>query len=96
MVIETKIFDAAEYLNTEGRIAAYLDEAFSDGDPAEIAAALGDVVRARNMTDIAKKMGVHRDTVYSAFSREGNPRLTTLTAAAKALGFRIRIEAIND
>jgi probable addiction module antidote protein len=91
MPIETKPFDVAEYLNTEGRAAAYLAEAFAEGDPAFIAKALGDVARARNITDIARKMGVSRETVYQALSAEGNPKLSTLLGAAKALGFKLSI-----
>lgn len=91
MPIETKRFDVAEYLNTEGRAAAYLAEAFAEGDPAFIAKALGDVARAGNITEIARKMGVSRETVYQALSAEGNPKLSTLLGAAKALGFKLSI-----
>ena len=51
--IKTRPWDAADYLQDELDIAAYLDAAFEDGDPQLIAAALGDVARSHGMTKIA-------------------------------------------
>lgn len=92
MVIETKPFDAAEYLDNDEAVAAYLAEAFESGDVAEIATALGTVARARNMSALAKETNLTRDTLYRALSPEGNPTLSTLTAVTKALGFRLSIQ----
>lgn len=91
MIVETRRFDVAESLNSEERIAAYLEEMFSDGDPKMMARALGDVARARGISEIARKMGVSRETVYQSFSAEGNPRLTTLVGVAKAMGFELHM-----
>ena len=68
---------------------AYLEAAFEDGDPALIAAVIGDIARARGMTQIAKDAGLTRDTMYKAFRREGNPTLETLTSVLKALGLKL-------
>lgn len=92
MAIETKPFDAAEYLDNDEAVAAYLAEAFESGDVAEIATALGTVARARNMSALAKETNLTRDTLYRALSPEGNPTLSTLTAVTKALGFRLSIQ----
>ena len=92
MIIETKPFDAADYLETEADIVAYLAEVFSEGDPALIAKALGTVARARGVSKVARKMGVSRETVYQALSAEGNPTLSTLMRAAKALGFELTVK----
>lgn len=92
MAIETKPFDVVEYLETEEDIAAYLKAAFEDGDPALIAAALGDAARARGISSMAKDTGLTRETLYRALSREGNPTLATLAAVVKALGFHLSIE----
>jgi len=92
MAIETRPFDAAEHLKTDEEVEAYLTEAFEDGDPALIAAALGDVARARNIAAIARETGLTRETLYRAFSPEGNPTLSTLTAVTKALGFSLSIK----
>jgi probable addiction module antidote protein len=92
MAIETKPFDAAEYLETEEDIAAYLKEVFESGDAPLMTAALGTVARARGISGIAKQTGLTRETLYRAFSPEGNPTLSTLTAVTDALGFRLSIE----
>ena len=91
-MIETRLFDAAEVLGDDARIAAYLEEAFAEGDPALIASAIGDVARARNMTAIARETGLTRETLYRAFSPDGNPTLSTLSAVVKALGFQLSIQ----
>jgi probable addiction module antidote protein len=92
MTIETKPFDAAEYLETEEDIAAYLKEVFEAGNAALITAALGTVARARGISNLAKETGLTRETLYRAFSPEGNPTLSTLAAVTDALGFRLSIE----
>lgn|SRR6185312_12397485 len=92
MTIETRRFDAAEHLETEEDISAYLKEVFETGDTALIAAALGTVARARGISSIAKVTGLTRETLYRALSPDGNPTLSTLAAVTKALGFRLSIE----
>jgi probable addiction module antidote protein len=92
MAIETKPFDAAEYLETQEDIATYLKEVFEAGDAALIPVALGTVARARGISGIAKATGLTRETLYRAFSPEGNPTLSTLAAVTDALGFRLSIE----
>jgi len=94
MAVETKPFDVAEVLIDEETIAAYLEEAFAEGDAAHIATAIGDVARARNITAIARETGLTRETLYRAFSAEGNPTLATMTAVIKALGFQLSIKPI--
>jgi probable addiction module antidote protein len=64
---------------------------FEDGDPALITAAIGDIARARGMTKIAKSAGLSRETMYKAFSADGNPTLETLAEVTRALGYRLSI-----
>ena len=90
--METKLFDAAEYLESDKDIGAYLKEVFETGDTALIAAALGTVARARGISGIAKETGLTRETLYRALSPEGNPTLSTFAAVTKALGFRLSVE----
>lgn len=89
MALKTIVWDAAEYLDTPEAIAAYLEAAFEDGDPALIATALGDVARARGMTELARLAGVTREALYKALSPTGDPRLSTLMGVMKALGLKI-------
>ena len=91
MPAKTTKFDIIEHLHDQETIAAYLDAALEDGDPAVIAAALGDVARARGMTKVASEAGVTREALYKALSENGDPRLTTLLGVTKALGVRLSI-----
>jgi probable addiction module antidote protein len=91
--MDVKLFDPAEVLNSEERITEYLREAFEDGDPALIAIALGAVARARSIADVAQETGLTREALYKALSPKGNPRLSTLMAVVKALGYQLSIEA---
>lgn len=90
--IKTKIFDPAEYLDSEEAIIAYLDEAMKDNDPAFIAQALGDVARSEGMTEISKRTGLGRQALYKALSEQGNPTLETVTAIIQSLGLRLSVE----
>jgi probable addiction module antidote protein len=87
------VWDPAEYLESPESIAAYREAAFEDGDPALIAAALGDVARAQGMTQLASQAGVTREALYKALSPTGDPRLSTFFGVMKALGIKIRPEA---
>ena len=89
MATKTTLWDAAEYIESPEAIAAYLEAAFEDGDPALIAAALGDVARAIGMTQLAGKAGVTREALYKALSPTGDPRLSTFIGVMKALGIKL-------
>lgn len=89
MPLKTKAWDPSEYLSTPSRIAAYLEAAFEDGDPALIAAALGDIARAIGMTQMATQAGVTREALYKALSPTGDPRLSTFLGVMKALGLKL-------
>ena len=93
MAIKTKLWDLAEHLTSPDAIAAYLEAVFEDGDPSLIAAAFGDIGRAKGMTEIAKAAGVTRDALYKALTEDGDPRLSTFLGVAKALGLKIQLEA---
>ena len=94
MALETTKWDAADILDSPEMIAAYIDAALEDGDPALIAAALGDVARAKGMSKIAKETGVTREGLYKALSAEGDPRLTTFLGVIKSLGLHITVRPI--
>ena len=86
-----RVWDPAEHLENEDDIAAYLDAAFEDGDPNLIAAALGDVARARGMTDIARASGLGRQSLYKALSEDGHPEFATVLKVIQAMGFRVSV-----
>jgi len=85
----TRSWDAAEHLETAEDMAAYLEAALEDGDPALVAAALGDIARAKGMTQIASETGLGRESLYRALSPEGNPEFATVLKVVRALGLRL-------
>ena len=87
-------YDSADYLKSEDDIAAYLEAVMEEGgdDPAYVARALGTVARARNMTALAREVGMSRVGLSKALSGEGNPTLSTVMKVAKALGLKISIQ----
>lgn len=86
---KTKIWDAAEHLKTKEDMAAYLEAALEENDSALIAAALGDIARAKGMTYIAKETGLGRESLYKTLSPEGNPEFSTILKIVNALGLKL-------
>lgn len=90
--MKTKPWDAADHLKTEEDIVNYLEAAFEDGDPSLIQAAIGDIARARGMTDIAKNTGLGRESLYKSLNRRGNPSFATVLKVIKILGLSLRLK----
>jgi probable addiction module antidote protein len=84
-------FDAARYLKSDAAIAEYLNEALRSQDPKFLLVALGDVARARGMSDIARDTGLGRENLYKALSSRANPRIETIFRVAAALGVRFEV-----
>ncbi|MDQ2988907.1 MAG: putative addiction module antidote protein [Pseudomonadota bacterium] len=82
-------FDAAEFLDSEESISAYLAALLEEGNPKAFAAALGDVARARGMSQVARDAGVSRESLYRALSGEGNPEFGTILKVMRALGLKL-------
>ena len=87
--IQTRPWDVAEHLKTEEDMALYMEAALEEGDPALVAAALGDIARAKGMAQIARKAGLGRESLYKALSPEGNPEFATVLKVVRALGLRL-------
>ncbi len=90
---KTSLYDSAEYLDSRKAINAYMEEALETEDPAFIAKALGTIARARGMSQIAKKAGLSRESLYKALSMEGNPEFGTIIRVMQALGLKFSIMA---
>ena len=92
---KTTPYDVAEHLRTPEEMVAYLDAWFEDApdDAAGIARALGDIARAKGMSQVAKDTGLSRESLYRALSSEGNPSFATILKVAKALGVRFHAQA---
>ncbi|MGB7951676.1 MAG: addiction module antidote protein [Candidatus Binatia bacterium] len=91
--VKTRPWDAAEHLRDEDDMAAYLEAALEDGDPALVAAALGDIARAKGMSQIARETGLGRESLYKALSPDGNPEFSTVLKVVRALGLRLHATA---
>ena len=87
-------YDVAEQLRTPEEMAAYLDAWFAEApdDAAGIARALGDIARARGMSQVARDAGLSRESLYKALSENGNPSFATVLKVARALGVRLHAE----
>jgi probable addiction module antidote protein len=91
--IKTRAWDAAEHLETQDDMVAYLEAALEEDDAAVIAAALGDIARAKGMTQIAQEAGLGRESLYKALSPDGNPQFATVLKVVKALGLKLHAKA---
>ena len=89
---KTKPYDAAEYLETEEDMAAYLQAALEEGDAALVIHALGNIARARGMSQIARQTGLGRESLYKALSPGGNPEFATVLKVVHALGIELHAE----
>jgi probable addiction module antidote protein len=92
---KTTPYDVAEHLRTPEEMAAYLDAWFEEApdDAAGIARALGDIARAKGMTQVAKDSGLSRESLYRALSADGNLSFATVLKVARALGVKLHAEA---
>jgi probable addiction module antidote protein len=93
--IATKPWDPAEHLKTKEDTAAYLEPALEEGDPALVAAALGDIARAKGMTQVARDAGPGRESLYKALSASGNRELATVMKVIAALGLKLHAAPAN-
>jgi probable addiction module antidote protein len=93
---KTTPYDVAEHLRTPEEMAAYLDAWLEEApdDAAGIAKALGDIARAKGMSQVAKDAGLSRESLYRALSADGNPSFATVLKVARALGVRLHAEAV--
>src|SRR5260363_221592 len=94
---KTTHYDIAEHLRTEEEMALYLEAALeeTDSDPTFIAKALGDIARARGMTQVAEDAGLSRESLYKALSGERSPEFSTIMKVSKALGLRWNIQPMT-
>ena len=88
-------FDMANHLRDEEDVAGYLTIVLEENDPALFAAALGDIAKARGMSEIAKASGVTREALYRALRPNAHPRFDTISRVCAALGVRLVAQPIH-
>ncbi|MDO8799835.1 addiction module antidote protein [Phenylobacterium sp.] len=91
--VTTRVWDPAEHLKTEADVAAYLQASLDEGDTGLIMAALGDIARARGMSEVARAAGLGRESLYKALSKDGNPEFATVLKVVQALGLKLTATA---
>jgi probable addiction module antidote protein len=93
---KTSRYDVAEHLRSPQEMADYLDAWLAEApdDISGIARALGDIARAKGMTQVAKESGLSRESLYRALSEGGNPSFATVLKVARALGVRLHAQAL--
>lgn len=91
----TTRYDVAEHLRTPEEMAAYLEACLEEaqGDAAFIAKALGDIARAKGMSQVARDAGLSRESLYKALSGERSPSFETILKVVNALGLKLHAEA---
>jgi len=94
----TSHYDVAEHLRTPEEMAAYLEACLEEAgdDAAFIAKSLGDIARAKGMSQVARDAGVSRESLYKALSGERTPGFDTILKVIKALGLQLHAEAANS
>jgi probable addiction module antidote protein len=92
----TTSYDVAEHLRTPEEMAAYLEACLDEanGDAAFIAKALGDIARARGMSQVARDAGLSRESLYKALSGERIPSFATILKVIGALGLKLHAEVV--
>ena len=94
---KTSKYDVAEHLRTPEEMAAYLEACFEEanGDAAFIAKALGDIARAKGMTQVARDAGLSHESLYKALSGERSPGFDTIIKVIGALGLKLHAKAVQ-
>ena len=95
-MVKTAAFDAADYLNDEETIAAYLTAALEDPNPDVFLAAVRDVARASGMAQLAKDAGLGRESLYKALTPGAKPRYDTMLKLLHALGVKISATPVHS
>jgi len=88
-------FDFSEHLDSEAAISEYLTAIIEENNPALLAAALGDIARARGMGEIAKASGLTREALYKALRADTQPRFDTISRVCSALGVKLVVQAMH-
>ena len=86
-------FDIAQYLDDKEVIAEYLSQVLADGDMDELLAAIGNIAKAKGMTQIAKDTGLGRESLYKTFAPGSKPKFETILKVMDSLGVKLQATA---
>jgi len=86
-------FDVSQYLDSKERIAEYLSQVLEDGDMNELLEAIGNIAKAKGMSQIAKDTGLGRESLYKTFSSDAKPRFETVMKVLDSFGVKFQVSA---
>lgn len=89
--ITVRPWDVTRYLDSDEAIALYLDAILEEDDPVLLAAALGDVARAKGMTSVSRETGLGRESLYKSLSENGNPEFATVHKVIRSFGLKLHV-----
>ena len=93
MTTKLKTFDVVDFLNTDEEMQEYLNAAIEEVDPKFLFIALGDIARAKNISQLSRDTGISREGIYKALSGEGNPTFNTIFKIVQALGSQMQFSS---
>lgn len=93
--LELRKWDSSEYLQTDEDMVLYLEACLEEAgdDAAFIAKALGNIARAKGMSQLAKETGLGREGLYKSLSGKSNPNFATILKILSALGLRLHVQS---
>jgi len=89
----TTTFDVSQYLDSKEMIAEYLSQVLEDGDMNELLNAIGNIAKAKGMSQIAKDTGLGRESLYKTFSADAKPRFETVMKVLNSFGVKLQASA---
>ena len=90
---ETITFDISQYLDSKEMIAEYLSQVLADGDTNELLGAIGNIAKAKGMSQIAKDTGLGRESLYKTFQAGAKPRFETVIKVLDSFGIKLKASA---
>jgi probable addiction module antidote protein len=94
--IELRPWDPAEHMHSEEDMIGYLNAVLDEDDHAVLMFAIGDVARAKGMTQVARETGLGRESLYKSLSAQGNPEFATVQKVLKSLGLQLRVASLGS
>jgi probable addiction module antidote protein len=91
--IKLYLWDPAERMHAEEDMIGYLNAVLDEDDHTVLMSAIGDVARAKGMTQVARETGLGRESLYKSLSEQGNPEFATVQKVLKSLGLKLRVSA---
>lgn len=84
-------FDISQYLDNNEIIAEYLTQVIEEGDMDELFTAIGNIAKAKGISQISKDTGLGRESLYKTFKKGSKPRFDTVMKVLNSLGIQLKV-----